>query len=368
MYRFFKFDDVGILVADTQGDEQVEAVISTEQAPDLEATAAIDAGARETHSENGPLSTASEVASASGSLVQPLALQPKPIESGAKLLKKLFGTKRKIVFWIAGFVALILMIVGGVALSSYFEEKAEERANAVEHFEDMEAAYKGERSSLTAAVTSAKKLLESTPQESVMGQEVLAHLETTVESASDALAAKQPQGSDSIEGWSTEEILDGASVLKAATAPLEEESQALALAFDTVEASIEAKRAADAEAAKKAKIDAAGPISYEELARGGASLLGNYYRFEGEVIQDAGSGTYRVSVTRDPGYSRDFWKDPILVSITGDTSQRILEDDIISFVGASLGMQTYESIFGQEISVPSVLVEGQYVTVSGRTS
>ena len=75
-----------------------------------------------------------------------------------------------------------------------------------------------------------------------------------------------------------------------------------------------------------------------------------------------------MNITRDPGYSRDFWKDTILLFVIGETSQRILEDDLISFVGAAAGLHTYETILGGEVTVPSVVAEGEYVSITGRTS
>lgn len=74
-----------------------------------------------------------------------------------------------------------------------------------------------------------------------------------------------------------------------------------------------------------------------------------------------------MNITRDPGYSRVFWEDTILVSIVGATPQRILENDIISFVAASGGLTSYESIFGQTIELHIVLADGSDVAVTGRS-
>lgn len=129
-------------------------------------------------------------------------------------------------------------------------------------------------------------------------------------------------------------------------------------------AEVEAKARAAAElAAKKA---AAQPVAYEDLFRAGESARGNYYVFEGKIIQDAGSGTYRVSITQKPGYSRVFWEDPILVAVTGTPSQRLLEDDLIYFVGLSMGVESYKSVLGQEISLPLVSTTGTEITITGR--
>lgn len=126
----------------------------------------------------------------------------------------------------------------------------------------------------------------------------------------------------------------------------------------------EAKARAAAElAAKKA---AAQPVSYEDLFRAGESARGNYYVFQGKIIQDAGSGTYRVSITQKPGYSRVFWEDPILVSVTGTPPQRLLEDDLIYFVGLSMGVESYKSVLGQEITLPLVSTAGPEITITGR--
>ncbi|KUF06993.1 hypothetical protein AUL38_01400 [Leucobacter sp. G161] len=167
-----------------------------------------------------------------------------------------------------------------------------------------------------------------------------------------------------------EETTRWISKLERGFASLSRASSELQTTQDELEEAVQTKREADElakrEAENAAKKASAKPISFEELFRAGNSLSGTYFQFEGKIIQDAGSGTYRVSITRTPGYSRDFWEDPILLVVEGDTELRLLEDDIITFVGVSAGVQSYESIFKQTIELPLIMASSEDTTVTGR--
>jgi hypothetical protein len=95
-------------------------------------------------------------------------------------------------------------------------------------------------------------------------------------------------------------------------------------------------------------------ISYSDLARKPDSYKGQYIKFTGEIIQVLESGKesqYRINVTKG---EYDLWDDTVFVTYQNkDGNERFLEDDIVTFYGKYQGLLKYESILGQEISVPS---------------
>lgn len=105
------------------------------------------------------------------------------------------------------------------------------------------------------------------------------------------------------------------------------------------------------EAAFKAEC---GTYSYDEIARDPDSHMLEQVYFTGEVIQvveDGNDLTLRVDITEE----RYGWTDTIYVEYTKESGDpRILEDDIITLYGYSMGTVTYTSIFGASITIPAV--------------
>lgn len=118
----------------------------------------------------------------------------------------------------------------------------------------------------------------------------------------------------------------------------------------------EAKRKEE-EARKKAEEEARGyetGITYDALARYPDDNFGQKVKFSGEVIQVMNEGdsvTIRLAVDQnyDTVLLATFNKDAM-------TKGNILEDDIITIYGTSMGDYTYESTFGQMIIVPLISV------------
>ena len=118
---------------------------------------------------------------------------------------------------------------------------------------------------------------------------------------------------------------DTVAVAEALTSRISNETESLRAQTVTLDAlvaavddSVAAKKEADEEAriaAEKERLEAeiaqkksaAQPIGYEDLFRAGDTLIGQYFRFEGKVVQTLGaSGTtsgYRINITADQGYS-----------------------------------------------------------------
>ncbi len=103
--------------------------------------------------------------------------------------------------------------------------------------------------------------------------------------------------------------------------------------------------------------DACESIDYEDLARNPDEYTGELVKFTGEVIQvmESGStGVMRVNVTKG---SYGIYTDTVYVLYEVDSSNHVLEDDIVSFYGTSTGLYSYESIMGATITIPSVVAE-----------
>ncbi|MCI6018434.1 MAG: hypothetical protein MRZ59_06250 [Clostridiales bacterium] len=95
-------------------------------------------------------------------------------------------------------------------------------------------------------------------------------------------------------------------------------------------------------------------IAYDKLARNPDKYDGKMVKFTGQVVQtigNSGLGALRVNVTKD----RYGYEDTVYVSYLIDSSNRILEDDIITFYGVSMGLYSYESVMGATITIPEVL-------------
>ena len=103
--------------------------------------------------------------------------------------------------------------------------------------------------------------------------------------------------------------------------------------------------------------------SYDEIARNPDSYKGKYAVFTGKVIQSIEEGssyTFRVNITKN----RYGWEDTILVTYTKKDANesRILEDDVITMHGQLAGTYTYETVMGNNMTVP--LFAAEYVNVN----
>lgn len=323
------------------------------------------------------------VSVAPGSPLPPAPTTP----AGAGVPGEPKNPRRKRRLLIAVVVAVVLAVTVGAFLLIRADQqrKQEERDAILSDFEVSESLFDSALTALdetlvladVTALTGADTLNDATLLDD------LATVQADAQDVADRAGALSIPG---VDGTSNDDLIALDEEMSDLTAEMDTARTALSDGIDSVNDDAAAKRAADeAEAARVAeetrlaeeaaareeKKSQAATISYEELFRGGQSLVGNFYRLEGEVIQAAGTddglAVYRVNITRDPGYSRDFWKDTILIGVAGDPSQRILENDIISFVGISAGVTSYESIFGATIEVPLLAVDGQDVQFSGRS-
>lgn len=102
--------------------------------------------------------------------------------------------------------------------------------------------------------------------------------------------------------------------------------------------------------------------TYDQIARDPDDYKGKMGKFTGEVIQVLEDGN-RVHMRIDITKTRWGYIDTIYVVYTKKAGEsRILEDDIVTIWGKLDGTYTYESIFGQEITLP--LFWAEYLTVN----
>ena len=102
-------------------------------------------------------------------------------------------------------------------------------------------------------------------------------------------------------------------------------------------------------------------ISYKELARNPDSHKYDYFTFTGEVIQvyeDTYDTILRINVTPYTIGDSVYYTDTIYAEVRIERgADRILEDDIITVWGYCKGLVTYDSIFGQQVSIPGLGIE-----------
>ena len=127
----------------------------------------------------------------------------------------------------------------------------------------------------------------------------------------------------------------------------------------TTEATTKAKKKSTSKAKKKKsyKKENWNPeITYDQLARTPDDYTGKDITFSGKVLQvmeDSDSGETQLRIATSDDYDK-------IMLIGYDSSilkSRILEDDEIRFYGTSIGLITYQSTMGGDITIPAAVVE-----------
>lgn len=94
-------------------------------------------------------------------------------------------------------------------------------------------------------------------------------------------------------------------------------------------------------------------IAYAELFRNSESYEGRYFKLAGQVIQllgTPGNWQYRVNITKTGEEPYAFYEDTVYLESIDQ--ERVIEGDIITFIGRHNGLITYESTLGANITVP----------------
>lgn len=101
--------------------------------------------------------------------------------------------------------------------------------------------------------------------------------------------------------------------------------------------------------------------TYQQIARNPQSYIGKLAKFTGEVIQviydeQQGQPVYqlRVNITQEGEYAT-YYTDTIFVQYYNAAKEdpRILEDDIVTMYGELDGDITYETVMGNDVTIPS---------------
>ncbi|MFL2100414.1 hypothetical protein [Desemzia sp. FAM 23989] len=131
----------------------------------------------------------------------------------------------------------------------------------------------------------------------------------------------------------------------------------------------EKKAKAEAEAAKKkqeeedelARIEAEEAkgyetgITFDQLARTPDDYFYKKVKFSGKVVQVMeGEGTTQIRFAVDDDYDKIIYAE---ISSDLTNNDRLLEDDYVTLSGISMGLLTYESTMGGEITIPSIVVD-----------
>ena len=270
---------------------------------------------------------------------------------------------------ISSVLVLLLLIAGILAVNGLVQKSIEDRKEVESTYLSVLKDWKLSTSNYTKQLAAASNLLRTVKSDDLNEESDLDDLKAAV-AAAEGVEYESEIAPLELKASKNHEIEERIALLRKSQASIDETTKELERSFNVVGQKMAQKRLDDEKARlaaeAKAKKAAAKAISFEELFRAGSSLTGNYFKFEGRIVQVNGDGAYRVSVTRVPGYSKDFWEDPLLLAIVGEPSQKLLEDDLIGFVGKSMGTFTYKSIFNQSIEVPLIAADAADVSVNGR--
>ncbi len=108
------------------------------------------------------------------------------------------------------------------------------------------------------------------------------------------------------------------------------------------------------EAEEKAKKGYETGITYDQLARTPDDYMAEKVKFKGKVIQVMeGDSVVQIRFAVNDNY------DTVILGEydASIVESRVLEDDTITIMGTSLGLYTYESTMGGEITIPSILID-----------
>ena len=99
-------------------------------------------------------------------------------------------------------------------------------------------------------------------------------------------------------------------------------------------------------------------LTYNDLARNPTSYVGKKVKLRGQILQVSkalDTTVYLVNIT-DKGYG--IWDDTVYMTFNiSETSSQLLEDDVIQFYGIYMGTTSYETLMGENRTVPFVSTE-----------
>lgn len=118
----------------------------------------------------------------------------------------------------------------------------------------------------------------------------------------------------------------------------------------------EEERKAKEEAERKEKQGYNTGITYSQLARTPDEYRGEKVKFSGKVLQVQEADNYiAIRLAVGGNYNNVIFL--VIETNRVEMNQRILEDDNITVYGKSAGIYTYETVMGNELSIPSMSVD-----------
>ena len=246
-------------------------------------------------------------------------------------------------------LVLTVLLTGcssGIAEESYqavqaqaasLEEKVVNLEKVSKAYESLEAAVEQEKSSLSAELQDANAKAKE--------------LATDYESLSDAFAEYKESMAEYEDLALAEAEARKIQAEEAAASKAAAESKA------REESIAAASKAAEEEARKKAEEEKKGyntGITYNQLARTPDDYKGQKVKFKGKVVQVIeGDDEIQIRLATKDGYDIVLYcaYDPSIVT------SRVLEDDKITIYGTSLGLISYQSTMGGQITIPAVWVD-----------
>ena len=93
-------------------------------------------------------------------------------------------------------------------------------------------------------------------------------------------------------------------------------------------------------------------VNYDDLARYPEKYKGKSVAFQGKVVQKVSDTEFRVNITKS---EYDYWDDTVYLLLTKDVKDvRLLEDDVIEFLGLVQGELMYKAVLGHKITIPRI--------------
>ena len=231
---------------------------------------------------------------------------------------------------------------------------ADEHEQVIAEKESIQAQFNEAQGSLEGLQTENESLKAEI--ESLTGD--LESIKGDLEKEQGDLASLQAEYDAYKESMKPYEELDAAEAeaRKAAAEQEKESIEASKAAKKAEEESIAAESAAEEsrQAEEKAKKGYDTGITYDQLARNPNDYIGEKIKFKGKVIQlieDTDEIQIRLAVNSDYDTILFCSYDPSIVS------SRVLEDDIITVYGTSVGTISYQSTMGGQITIPAALVD-----------
>lgn len=102
-------------------------------------------------------------------------------------------------------------------------------------------------------------------------------------------------------------------------------------------------------------------ITYEQLNRHPDTYMDEYVKFQGEILQYQEGGVWSDTVIRlavNGDYDKVLYVE--IPSDILDSDNRIAEGEYITVRGTSMGIMTYETVLGANVSIPGVSAEKIY--------